>query len=176
MTPQGATIVLMKTYFLKPIITSQTLTPGSVSDKPAVVRPQARCPRPLPAALPLAGWQSPGTFTHSHCHPSRAAPARDHPPAQVPQTSGPSTGQSRPRPSGRILPQQAAASLVGRAPLEKTFPVHRSVAFGGAGKTARADCGAGNTAGRLGNPTPGARPGPAHAQRSGGHHPGHAGR
>lgn len=37
----------MKTYFLKPIITSQTLTLGSASDKPAVARPLP-APQPLP--------------------------------------------------------------------------------------------------------------------------------
>ena len=37
----------MKTYFLKPTITAQTLTPGSASDKPAVAR-SLPTPQPLP--------------------------------------------------------------------------------------------------------------------------------
>ncbi len=46
---------------------------------------QAGCPRPVPALVPLAGWQPRRTRPHPHPQRSRAAPARGHAPPEVSQ-------------------------------------------------------------------------------------------
>lgn len=55
----------MKTYFLKPTITPETLTPGSAADKPAVARPlPAHQPLPRPVIDPAKAMLKLGLDVH----------------------------------------------------------------------------------------------------------------
>lgn len=74
----------MKTYFLKPIITAQTLTPGSASDKPAVARPlPAHQPLPRPVIDPAKPMLKLGLDVHLEF--IMVVAQRDHASAKAPR-------------------------------------------------------------------------------------------
>ena len=116
--------------------------PKVFSSRPSPSTANARrtnwMPAPLPAPVPLAGWQPGRTRAHPHPFGGGTTPARRHPPPEVSGRGHPQSGQSRARPSFRILPCPATAPLVGATQLAKTRPT-RSVGAGRAGQAARVD-------------------------------------